>query len=182
MHPHLREVLSRLDESRALLLAAVDAVPAFLRTRRPAPDRWSVAEVLEHLSLVESRFAGMIATRLEKGLEAGLGPETGARDPLPDATRQRMLDRVNKRTAPETAVPSGALDEHAALAAAEKARIGLREVVQCGDGLALSEVRHSHPFFGELTIYQWLELMACHERRHVEQINELRALLAVETT
>ena len=181
MHPHLSEVLSRLDESRAALLAAVDAVPVPLRARRPAPDRWSVAEILEHLSLVESRFGGMLATRIEEALQGGLGLETGPRHPLPDATERRMLDRANKRTAPETALPSGALDERAALAAAHEARAALRETLQCGDGLALSDVRHSHPFFGELTVYQWVELIAAHELRHVEQIRELRAQLPVET-
>jgi hypothetical protein len=92
-----------------------------------------------------------------------------------------MLDRVNKRTAPDTALPSGALDERSALAAAQEARAALRETLQCGDGLALSEVRHSHPFFGELTVYQWVELIATHELRHVEQIRELRAQLPAGT-
>ena len=55
MHPHLDAALSRLDESRAALRAAVEAVPAALRTRKPAQDRWSVAEVLEHLPGSQAR-------------------------------------------------------------------------------------------------------------------------------
>jgi hypothetical protein len=42
------------------------------------------------------------------------------------------------------------------------------------DGLALGSVRTAHGFFGELTVYQWSELVAAHARRHVEQINALR--------
>jgi len=33
----------------------------------------------------------------------------------------------------------------------------------------------AHPFFGTLTIYQWIELMAAHEGRHTEQIREIAA-------
>src|SRR3982750_3756815 len=60
MHSHLEAVFARLDASRAALRAAVDAVPSDLRRQRPAPDRWSVNEVLEHLSLVEGLFARRI--------------------------------------------------------------------------------------------------------------------------
>lgn len=42
-----------LNADRRALRAAVERVPASLRTVKPAPDRWSVAEVLEHLSIVE---------------------------------------------------------------------------------------------------------------------------------
>jgi hypothetical protein len=181
MHPHLREVFDRLEESRALLRGAVDAFPAPAPPRRPAPDCWSAAEILEHLSLVEHRFTAMLATRIDEALQAGLAPESSERDPLPLAIEQRMADRTNKRTAPETAIPSGTLDDRAALAAAERARAALRETVQRGDGLALGTVHHRHAFFGELTIYQWVELIAHHERRHVEQIRELRAQLAAGT-
>ena len=53
MHPHLHDVFSRLDQSRAALAAAVDTIAPPLRQQRPDADRWSAAEVLEHLSIVE---------------------------------------------------------------------------------------------------------------------------------
>jgi hypothetical protein len=51
MHPRTEELLGQLDESRGVLRAAVDSVPSSLHETRPGPDRWSVADVLEHLSL-----------------------------------------------------------------------------------------------------------------------------------
>ena len=72
MHAHLDEVLPLLDNSRAVLKSAVDGVPENLRRTRPAHDRWSVAEVLEHLVKVNRFFAERIATRGLMMLSVGL--------------------------------------------------------------------------------------------------------------
>src|SRR5512134_285200 len=103
MHTHLTEVLSRLDGARTALRGAIDAIPAPLQRQRPAPDRWSAAEVLEHLTLVERIFGGRIVKALDAARSSGLAPEAQPRAALPDAIEQRMSDRVNKRQAPEPA-------------------------------------------------------------------------------
>jgi hypothetical protein len=55
MHPRTRELLAQLDTERAALRDAVHQVPAPLREQRSSPDSSSVAEVLEHLALIENR-------------------------------------------------------------------------------------------------------------------------------
>ena len=35
-----------------------------------------------------------------------------------------------------------------------------------------------HPFFGAMTVYQFIELIAAHEGRHTEQITEIGRTLA----
>jgi DinB family protein len=178
MHSHLEEVFSRLDRARAALRAAVDTVPESARAVKPAPDRWSAAEVVEHLSIVERIFG----ERIEKAIQAraaGLDRETADRVTLPDQIEARMADRVNKRNAVEAARPTGALACDAAWTAFEHGHERVRAAVVAADGLALGEVTVDHPFFGTLTIYQWIELMAAHEARHTEQIREIAASLAV---
>src|SRR6266511_132713 len=133
MHPHVADVFTQLDRSRATLRAAVDAVPSDLRSRRPGEDRWSVIEILEHLSLVEQRFAGLIALRIAEAREAGLGVEQDTRDPFPPNLRQSLGDRANRRNAPEAVHPKGALDEAEAWRAVERARELTREVVGGAD-------------------------------------------------
>jgi hypothetical protein len=178
MHPHLEHVFSRLDRARGDLRAAVDAVPTSLRRTRPAPDRWSTAEVVEHLSMVEQLFTDRIANELEPRI-AALQPETSGRTTLPEAIEARMADRVNRREAPETARPTGACSCDEAWARLEQGHARLRTIVTAADGLALGQVALEHRFFGALTIYQWVELMAAHEGRHTEQIREIAATLAV---
>jgi hypothetical protein len=173
VHTHLRDVLSRLDHARAGVRSAVDAIPAGLHRQKPAPDRWSAAEVVEHLSITERIFSGRIAAAIDGARQAGLSTETSDRTPLPDSIEQRMADRGNRRTAPEPAQPTGAMDLTAAWLALEGGHDRLRALVSSVDGLALGRVTVDHPFFGTMTVYQWIELMAAHEGRHTEQIKEI---------
>jgi hypothetical protein len=178
MHTHLTDVLSRLDAARATLRGAIDAIPPDMQRQRPASDRWSAAEVLEHLTLVESIFGGRIVKALDAARSTGLSAEAQPRTPLPDAIEQRMNDRVNKRQAPETAQPTGTVDVAAGWRALESNHATLRTALAGCDGLALSQVTLDHAFFGTMTVYQWVELMAAHEGRHTEQIREIAAALA----
>jgi hypothetical protein len=173
MHQHLADVLSRLDASRAALGAAVETVPAPLRQQRPGAERWSVAEVLEHLSIVARIFTGRVADALDAARAAGLAAEFSERLPLPDEIETRMANRVNRRASPEAAVPTGTLDAAAAWAAVESSHARLRVLVETADGLALSQVMLTHPFFGTMSVYQFVELIAAHEGRHAEQIKEI---------
>ena len=178
MHPHLLDVFARLDASRAALGAAVESIAAPLREQRPGPEQWSAAEVLEHLSIVERLFTGRVADAIAAARAAGLAGETAGRLPLADAIEARMANRVNKRPAPDVAIPTGTLDAAAAWAAVESGHQRLRTVVEAADGLALSEVMLTHPFFGTMTLYQFVELMAAHEGRHTEQIKDIARALA----
>ena len=176
MHPHLSHVFSLLEASRVELRAAVDTVPEGRRRERPAPDRWSVAEIIEHLALVEQRFTGVVATAIAKAREAGLGEERAARTPFPEQHAHRLLDRSQQRQAPEVVTPTGSLDVASAWHALAQAELGLRDAVTAGDGSALSGVTADHHIWGPLNVYQWVELAAGHERRHADQIREIAAL------
>ncbi len=181
MHQHLIDVLSTLDVSRHALRHAMALIPAGSRTERPGLDRWSPVEIVEHLSLVETRFSTVVGGKIVDALNVGLGPETEPRTPLPEKIHTMLADRTGKRTAPEAALPSGAMDEAAAWAAADTARAGFRTAVLSANGLALSGVIHDHPFFGPLNVYQWVELIAAHEMRHVAQVREAAAQLMART-
>src|SRR6185503_15073473 len=120
----------------------------------------------------------VVGGKIADALGAGLGPEDQRREPLPERIRTMLADRTGKRSAPEAAIPSGGMDERAAWAAADKARAGFRAAVLSADGRALSGVIHEHPFFGPLNVYQWVELIAAHEMRHVAQVREAALALA----
>lgn len=172
MHPHLSDVFAKLDESRQALRQALAIVPSAARHERPGPDRWSPIEIVEHLALVETRFSAVVGGKIAEALTHGLGPEAAPREPLPDRVREMLANRINRRTAPEAATPSGRLDEASAWRLADTARAGFRVAVTSADGRALSTVIHEHPFFGPLNVYQWVELIAAHEMRHVAQVRE----------
>jgi DinB superfamily len=174
MHPHLTEGIALLDEAQAALRAAVAAVPPSARSRKPAPDRWSVNEVLEHLALATTRFTASVGGAVDKARAAGIGAEQAARVPLDETIRRRLADRGERRQAPENMLPGGALDAEAAWAAQAQAHDGFVRTLTSADGLALSGVTADHRRWGPLTVYQWAECLAGHEKRHAEQIAELR--------
>src|SRR5262245_44926740 len=52
---------AQLGLTRRELRTAVDQVQPDLRATRPGADRWSVAEILEHLNTVERRITALVA-------------------------------------------------------------------------------------------------------------------------
>ena len=173
MHTHLATVFSNLDASMADVRASVELVPPALRSRRPASERWSVAEVLEHLALVERLFTTRLATPIDAARRAGLPAETGDCAPVPPPVAAAMANRASPRSAPQAVIPTGHMDAPDALAALRDAHAAFRALLSDADGLALSTVTYDHPFFGTLNVYQWAELMAGHEKRHADQIREI---------
>ncbi len=179
MHPRTEELLNHLEENRAALHAAVDAVPSSLRETRPSLDRWSVAEVLEHLGRVEEQLTRLLAAKLaEARLTGALGPERES-GPIAHSFGDLLLDRRRRITAGDRVLPRGEMDASTALATLDKTRTKLRELVVSHDGLSLGSVSHPHPAFGVLDVYQWFAFIGSHEARHAAQIREIgQTLLA----
>jgi uncharacterized damage-inducible protein DinB len=166
------DMLARLDQSRAALREAVDRVPPDRRDQPPAPDRWSVAGVLEHLALVDERFTTILGGKIAEARAAGVPGEEGEPSLLPPHVEAMLADRTERRQAPETLHPRGlSFDE--AWARAETARAAFKALIAGADGLAVSRVIHEHPRFGALNLYQWAGFVAAHESRHTAQITEL---------
>lgn len=171
MHPRTQEILDHLDASHAELRRVVDAVPEGLRERRPAPERWSAAEVLEHLARVEGLIAGLLREPLAEAARLGEDPET---DPvLPRLPVVKFLDRRRPIAATESGMPTGELDLPAAWEALEAQHTTLRRAAEAANGCALGEVKRPHPFLGELDLYQWFIFVGSHELRHAAQLREI---------
>jgi hypothetical protein len=177
LHPRTREVLAHLDEQRAALREAIESVPPELRTRRPAVDRWSVAEVIEHLATVEARIATLLARLLEEGRARGLDVERES-SPVVSAKEVAMIrDRTRTIVAAESLQPKGATDAEAAWQALQLTRASLRATILAGDGLDVATLVAPHRVLGPIDWYRWLVFVGAHETRHAEQIRETAAAL-----
>ena len=75
LHPRIEELIEFLAQHRRRVHEAVASVPAELRERKPAPDRWSVAEVIEHLAMIEQRVAALLTKRVTGARASGVGPD-----------------------------------------------------------------------------------------------------------
>lgn len=178
MSPRTRELLDHLAAQRTILRSAFDAVPAALRTRCPAPDRWSCVGVIEHLALAEARIAGALGEGLAAARAADRTPPLRDDTPvLPKLDPTAILDRERTVAAREAIRPTG-LGEAEAWAALERATVVVRELVVAADGLDTDAVRAPHPAFGELRFVQWIAFVGWHEARHAAQIRATAAALA----
>lgn len=174
MHPRMTELFTYLDAQREVLRDAVDAVPSAARELTPSPGVWSVANVIEHLAIVERRVAGFMSALIAAAKSEGLAAETAIEPLLPTSDVERVADRSVRFAAPDPLQPTG-LDAAAAWAALEEAGRSLRDAALAGDGLALGTLMRPHPVFGPISLYQWIAFAGAHEARHAAQIREIAA-------
>ena len=170
MHARLAETMTFVEEKRRELLQSFEGVDGEKLCRRVAPDGWSVAEILEHLRLVESGIARLITKRAGQAREAGLGEEKSTAPVMPTFDRYSATLESAVMQAPAPVQPRANVDINEALDGLESSREALRAAVVSASGLSLGEIKHTHPFLGELDLYQWLIFIGQHEARHRKQI------------
>jgi hypothetical protein len=163
--------LSALQASKKLFLESVDGLTENQLNFKPAPDKWSIAEVAEHIALAE----GFIFQVVQGALQSS------AQDPLADARKldEKILTKVPERTvkfnAPEPLQPHHEYKTLAeAVAAFNSARDSHIDYVRTTQD-PLREHFFKHPALGELDAYQWILLISAHTERHVNQILEVKA-------
>jgi hypothetical protein len=168
------EIYEHIDRTRARLLSAVEGLSEEQQGFSPAPERWSVAQLCEHLSIVEGNVAALLGKLLGKAEESGAGvAAAGDFDPV---SIEEFVERarVVKYEAPERIRPTGALrlaDSLARLSESRAALHALRPRVERADGRA---IHFPHPAWGPLDLYQWLLFVGAHEDRHLAQIEALK--------
>jgi hypothetical protein len=175
MQARCAELLDYLDVERRHLIDVACTLAPERWGDRPAPDRWSVSEILWHLWKVERKVARLIVKRTDEARSSGHPLESdgssvlGMLDPMDASNRSRRLN------APLQVTPTEAPDQTLALQQLTESRTMMREAIASADGLALATIKHPHPVFGDLDLYQWILFVGHHERRHAEQIAEVAA-------
>lgn len=169
--------LALLDTERAALLAAVEHVAASDRERRPSPDSWSVAEILEHLATVEHSVAKLIATRGREPVPEQSEPAV----PLDDARVARLRNRARRIDVPDRMRPVGTMDAAAAAQALVVSRAALLDAISHADPVALEQRSYVHAIVGRIVLRDWIAFIAHHEARHADQIREIAALGGAQT-
>src|SRR4051812_30650984 len=106
----LDAIRSTLASDRESVRVAVERIPAGMRGQRPSPDRWSAAEVLEHLAIVEQRSTAALAPRVAEAPPLGGSASVAGMSEL----RQFVVDRSRAIVAPDVITPTGQVDAEAA--------------------------------------------------------------------
>lgn len=157
---------------RVLLDDALAGLDAGEAERRPAPDRWSIAEIVEHLARTYMGTAKGLGICLEDGrppatpaswcLRAGkfivvtLGRfPRGIRSPDPVIPKGWTFAQALERA-------HGGLEAFDAAASAASARFGNRALIL------------DHPVLGAFSVHDWRRFHLVHTRHHMRQIAATR--------
>jgi hypothetical protein len=147
-------------------------MPIDARERRPGPDRWSPAEIVDHLAIVEERLHALIGREIDAARSRGLGVDSSRAPIGATLTPDAVANRTRRISASAASQPRAGIDLATARARLDRAREETRRTVLSADGLALGEIVLAHPVFGDLNLYEWVLFIAGHERRHTLQIRE----------
>jgi len=173
MHPHERQlVLDELTTSEARLLALVAGLTPPQWHFREAPDRWSIAEILEHVVVFENFLKGVIVKTLTEDPQPEKKPFAPAKE---HHVFEIATNRTTKFNAREVTRPTGRFPNPAeTVAEFRKTRAETIVFVQQVDGDLRSHF-FAHVALGDLDCYQWLVVLAQHGSRHALQIEQVKA-------
>jgi hypothetical protein len=140
---------------------------------KPAPDRWSVAEVSEHIAVAESSIFGFVQKQI---VTSPAAPEKRAEAAGKDEIiLTKVPDRSHKVQAPEFLKPTNRWATEAdVIKAFEDSRRTTMDYVRTTND-DLRDHFGPHPVLGPLDAYQWILLISAHSERHTKQIEEVKA-------
>jgi len=160
---------SSADRFVAALTDASDTTWVF----KPSPSVWSMAEVIEHVTMTDRGVRGLASRALRPF-------ETGERSALDDAAIATIFDGDGPPP-PDTQEPTGTWTDPAS---------AIEQFMEISDALAawyestdadLRSLTYPHPIFGLLDGVQWLLFAASHHDNHTRDVQELRKLARAAT-
>jgi hypothetical protein len=174
----LAEGTAYLVDTRDQLLREVRNLTAEQWAFSPAAERWSIAQVMEHVTAVEDLILHRIIPRLSQATAGAPDRDAAAVDAqirrfAPDPTASEVAPGgARLSTSPDPFVPTGRWTTAESARRFEQNRAQLVEVLRTTPDLRDHVV--DHRAFGPLDGYQWMLFVAAHSERHLKQIHGIR--------
>jgi len=159
-----------LEKTRDGVIASVKGLSDAQMRFKPAPERWSVAEVLEHIATAEEYIFGMVS---EKIMKAPAGPAGRDVVKIDGMVLAMIPDRSVKAEAPPPLVPKNRWSPDETLDHFVKSRAKTIAYMQSTPDLREHAV--DSPLGQPLDGYEWLLFIGAHSERHTKQILEVKA-------
>ena len=164
------KALQYLETTRKNVLEATRGLSEAQWNFKPAPDRWSVAQVMEHIAAAEDFIRGLIKEKVMMAPAGEPGRDVKKTD---DGVLAMVPDRTNKAQAPEPLVPTNRFGSpDGSIRHFLESRTTTEDFLKTATGLR-DHVTDSP--MGKLDGYEFVLLIAAHSERHTKQINEVKA-------
>jgi hypothetical protein len=172
------QALEYFDRTHKRVLSVTAGLSDAQWTFQPAPDRWSAAQNLEHMAMVQERVLGPVAQALAEAPPAPADHDCAFIDAL---IFEKIPNRSVKADAPEFLVPCDQCNPGEALARVARNYQRLAQLVASTPDLRQHAVE-SRPLqvltngtYTHMDGLQWALTVASHDERHLRQIEEVQA-------
>ncbi len=163
--------LKYLETTKQGVLDATAGLSEAQWSFKAGPDRWSCAEVMEHIAAAEDLLRGMI---VDKVMLAPPRPEGDDVKAIDDQVLAMIPDRSHKAQAPEPLKPTNRYGSpQAALTHFIESRQKTIDFLKQHDDLRAHAT--DGPMGKKLDAYEWILFIAAHSERHTKQILEVKA-------
>lgn len=168
-----KALLDHLDRTQKAFLASIEGVSDAQWSWKAASDRWSIAEVSEHITAAESFLRDIVTTQVMKEpATPELLEKTRGRDAF---ILQGIPDRSQKFQAPEPLRPTGRWKSKPEVVDVFKTERSTTAKL-AGDGQKDLRAYAMSGAGGDLDAYQWLLFISAHTERHTKQIEEVKTV------
>jgi uncharacterized damage-inducible protein DinB len=169
----IADILAANEQAQARFMAAVSDLTDEQADFRPDENQWTIAEIVEHISIVNDGFLRLTHKLLKQA-------ESAPRPPRADLSLgHTSLDENGQQPgpfqAPDRVRPQGGVSVEDSLAKMRASLAGFTEIQSRLEAVDLSEQMFPHPALGPINAYQWMVLLGEHEDRHRGQIERLKA-------
>src|SRR5436853_3297350 len=162
--------LQYLESTKKNVLEATKGLSEAQWNFKPAPDRWSVAQVMEHIAAAEDFIRGLVKEKVMMAPAGEPGRDVKKTD---EGVLAMVPDRTNKVQAPEPLVPTNRFGSpEGSVKHFAESRATTEDFLKSATGLR-DHVTDSP--MGKLDGYEFVLLIAAHSERHTKQINEVKA-------
>jgi DinB family protein len=138
---------------------------------KPAPDKWSIAEVTEHIAAAEDYLRGMVVEKVMVGPARPAGENVAEIDEM---ILKMIPDRSHPAQAPDPLKPTNRFGSpEASLKHFMETRTTTEDFLNKTQDLRDHAI--DSPFGKKLDGYEWILFIAAHSDRHTKQIQEVKS-------
>ena len=166
-----RELLHLLGTSAKGVIEAVSTLDDAGWSFKPSPESWSVGEVMEHLFMVEKGLGGQVRGAAETPADPQWSSKTTGKT---ESIRALLPDRSQKFQAPEPVQPQGEMSRRGVMQGFIETRHETMAFVRESKTPMLAHTFESQAF-GPINMRQGYLILALHNARHLQQIEEVMA-------
>jgi hypothetical protein len=167
----ITKAVKYLEKTRADVLKATKGLSEAQWDFKPATNRWSVAEVTEHIAAAEDFLMNMVQEQVMKAPARTNAVDVVAID---EFVLKAIPDRTVKAQAPEPLRPNNRFGSpKESLKHFRESRAKTIEFVKTTKDLRGHAI--DSPLGKQLDGYEWVLFIAAHSERHTKQIEEVKA-------